>query len=98
MSEITIFGLALLAVPVFARFARVPGETRRIYHLIGLAGLMFLLAETTKIVAAQIGVVGAVEPIIGYVSALLAFAGVAVGTVWLTLYYVMHLKEITTHH
>ncbi|MCB1318188.1 MAG: hypothetical protein H7A21_11390 [Spirochaetales bacterium] len=93
MSQITIFGLALLAVPVFARFARVPTGTRKIYHLIGLAGLLFLLGETTRIVAETIGLIGTIQPLIGYVVAMLAFVGVAVGTVWLSAYYVLHLKD-----
>lgn len=93
MSEITIFGLALLLVPVFARFARVPAETRKIYHLIGLAGLMFLLAQTTSMVAGTIGFVGVIEPVVGYASAILAFLGVAAGTIWLTVYYMLHLLK-----
>ena len=53
MNEITVFALALLAVPVFARFARVPAESRKIYHMIGLAGLLFLMGETTRIVSTK---------------------------------------------
>ena len=95
MNELTIFALTLLAVPVFARFARVPAGSRKIYHMIGLGGLLFLLGEATRIVAMKIAIFGMIEPILGYVTGVLAFASVAVGTVWVTIYYLRHFTEET---
>ncbi len=93
MNEITVFALALLAVPVFARFARVPAESRKIYHMIGLAGLLFLMGETTRIVSTKISLVGAIEPAIGFITAILALLAVVAGTVGVTVYYLRHALD-----
>lgn len=94
MSEITIFGLALLAVPVFARFAGVPGETRKMYHLIGLSGLMFLLAETVRIAAGAVDALHLAAPWVAAITALLALAGVLIASVRLAIYYLAHPREV----
>lgn len=93
MTEITIFALALLAVPVLARFARVPSGSRKIYHMIGLGGLFLILGEAGKLTAQKIGVVSAVMPAMDILTALLAFVSVVVGTVWVTLHYLNHFKD-----
>ncbi|TGN08508.1 LIC10816 family protein [Leptospira ilyithenensis] len=88
MNAITIFALALLAVPVFARFAKVSKEAIVHYHLIGLGGLFMLVGEATRITADKIA------PIAFLLPAILAYAGVVFGTVWLALHYIKHPKEI----
>ena len=94
MNEITVFALALLAVPVFARFAKVAKDAMGMYHLIGLGGLFLILGEATRITAAKIGIVATVSPVIDFTTTILSFAGVLVGTLWLSYYYTKHPKEI----
>lgn len=94
MDTVTIFALALLAVPVFARFARVSKDAMNRYHLIGLGGLFLILGEATKITAVKVTPIAAVLPMIDIATAILAYAGVLFGVVWLSLYYVKHPNEI----
>lgn len=94
MSEITIFALALLAVPVFARFARVSSPLVHIYHLIGVGGLFLLLGEATRLTAAKIGLLAAMLPVIDIVTAFIAYAIMLIATLWVAFYYVRHMKEV----
>ncbi|WP_411822486.1 LIC10816 family protein [Leptospira sp. 'Mane'] len=94
MNAITIFALALLAVPVFARFAKVSKEAIVHYHLIGLGGLFMLVGEATRITADKIAPIAFLLPAIDVVTAVLAYAGVVFGTVWLALHYIKHPREI----
>ncbi|PJZ69321.1 hypothetical protein CH373_13640 [Leptospira perolatii] len=94
MDTVTIFALALLAVPVFARFARVSKDAMARYHLIGLGGLFLILGEATRITATKVTPIGTVLPMIDIATAILAYAGVLFGVVWLSLYYVKHPNEI----
>ncbi len=95
MNEITIFALALLAVPVFARFAKeTTVNGRRIYHLFGLGGLFLLLGEITRITSVKIGFIAAVMPVMDIGTSILAYLSVLVGTVWIAYYSMRHLKEV----
>jgi cytosine/uracil/thiamine/allantoin permease len=94
MNAITIFALALLAVPVFARFAKVSREAIVHYHLIGLGGLFLLLGEATRITADKIAVLGVVLPTIDVITAILGYAAVLFGTLWLAVHYIKHPTEI----
>ena len=94
MSEITIFALALMAVPVFARFAKVPTPARNIYHLISLGGLLLIVGEATRLAATKISLIGTVVPAMDFLTAALAFLSVLVGGAWVTVYYVAHLREV----
>ncbi len=94
MNEITIFALALLAVPVFARFARVSKDTMGIYHLVSLGGLFLILGEATRIAGSKVGIIATFLPVIDFATTILAYAGVLGGTLWLTVYYIKHPKEI----
>jgi len=94
MTEITVFALALLAVPVFARFGRVSSPVVHIYHLIGLGGLFMLLGEATRMTAGKIGFVAAMLPAIDWVTGIIAYALVLIATLWVAFYYVRHLKEV----
>lgn len=94
MNAITIFALALLAVPVFARFARVTKEAMGRYHLIGLGGLFLILGEATRMTADKISPIATLLPVIDIVTVVLAYAGVLFGTLWLSVYYIKHPNEI----
>ncbi|TGN18759.1 LIC10816 family protein [Leptospira idonii] len=94
MNAITIFALALLAVPVFARFAKVSREAIVHYHLIGLGGLFMLVGEATRITADKISFLAYLLPAIDVTTAVLAYAGVLFGTLWLALHYIKNPKEI----
>lgn len=94
MNEITIFALALLAVPVFARFAKVSKDTMGIYHLVSLGGLFLILGEATRIAGAKVSIIATFSPVIDFATTILAYAGVLGGTLWLTVYYIKHPKEI----
>jgi uncharacterized membrane protein YidH (DUF202 family) len=94
MNEISIFALTLLAVPVFARFARVGKESMGKFHLIALGGIFLLLGEATRISAAKISIIGSILPVIDFTSTLVAYAMVLVGTLGLSLYYIQHPREI----
>ncbi|HMV45690.1 MAG TPA: hypothetical protein PK079_21030 [Leptospiraceae bacterium] len=94
MNEITIFAMALLAVPVFARFARVGKETMARFHLIALGGIFLLLGEATRLTAAKIAIIATILPIVDFTSALAAYSLVLLGTIWLSLYYIKHPSEI----
>jgi len=94
MTEITVFALALLAVPVFARFAKVSSPVVHIYHLIGLSGMFMLLGEATRITAGKIGLVAAMLPVIDVATAILAFVLIPGATLWVAFYYIRHLKEV----
>lgn len=94
MNAITIFALALLAVPVFARFARVTKEAMGRYHLIGLGGLFLILGEATRMTADKISPIATLLPVIDIVAVVLAYAGVLFGTLWLSVYYIKHPNEI----
>ncbi|ABJ76788.1 LIC10816 family protein [Leptospira borgpetersenii] len=94
MNAITIFTLALLAVPVFARFARVTKEAMGRYHLIGLGGLFLILGEATRMTADKISPIATLLPVIDIVTVVLAYAGVLFGTLWLSVYYIKHPNEI----
>ncbi len=94
MNEITIFAMSLLAVPVFARFARVGKESMGRFHLIALGGIFLLLGEATRLTAAKITLVASILPIVDYTSAMIAYAVVLFGTVWLSVYYIKHPNEI----
>ena len=94
MNEITIFAMALLAVPVFARFARVGKETMGRFHLIALGGIFLLLGEATRLTAGKIAFVASILPIVDITTALIAYAVVLLGTLWLSLYYIKHPSEI----
>lgn len=97
MSEVTIFALALLAVPVFARFARESGKkTRGIYHMFGLGGLFLLLGEFTRILADRIMIVGKMLPVIDPVTGVLGYVSVLVGTLWIAYISIRHLREVGT--
>jgi len=97
MSEVTIFALALLAVPVFARFARESGKKNRsIYHLFGLGGLFLLLGEITRIVSDKILFMGKMLPIIDPVTAILGYLSVVVGTLWIAYESLRHMREVGT--
>ncbi len=93
MSEITIFALALLAVPVFARFAKVPPPARKTYHLIGLGGLLLIVGEATRLTATKITILSAVVPVMDFLTAGLAFLSVIAGAAWVTVYYLLHMRE-----
>lgn len=94
MNEITIFALALLSVPVFARFARVNKETLGIFHLIALGGIFLILGEATRITASKLSFIESLYSMIDILTAALAYLTVLAGTVWITLYYLKHPKEI----
>ncbi len=94
MNEITMFAMALLAVPVFARFARVKTELRRIYHLIGLGGLFLLVGEGTRILSMKVNFIGMTLPVMDPVTALLGYLSVLIGTLLVVAYFVRHWKEI----
>ena len=94
MNAITIFAMALLAVPVFARFARVGKETMARFHLIALGGIFLLLGEATRLTAAKIAIIATILPIVDFTSALAAYSLVLLGTIWLSLYYIKHPSEI----
>jgi uncharacterized membrane protein YidH (DUF202 family) len=94
MNEITIFALALLAVPVFARFAKVGKEVMGTFHLIALGGVFLLFGEATRITASKIAIVASISPTIDTISALVSYLLVLAGTSLLTLYYIKHPKEI----
>lgn len=94
MNEITMFAMALLAVPVFARFARVKPEVRRIYHLIGLGGLFLLVGDGTRILATKVSFLGLVLPVMDPVTAILGYLSVLMGTLLVVAYFVHHWKEI----
>lgn len=86
--------MALLAVPVFARFAKVSKEAIVHYHLVGLGGLFMLVGEATRITADKIPMIAFLVPTLDVVTAILGYAGVVFGTVWLALHYIRHPKEI----
>ena len=94
MNEIIFFALALLSVPVFARFADVSKDVIRIYHLVGIGGLFLMLTEITRLAAMKITFIVMLLPIVDYLATMLAFTLVLVGTVWLSIYYIKHPKEI----
>ena len=94
MNDIIFFALALLAVPVFARYADVSRDVIKIYHLIGISGLFLMLSEITKITAMKTGLLLMILPAVDYLATMLAFVLVLTGTIWLSLYYIIHPREI----
>ena len=94
MNEIIFFALALLAVPVFARYADVSKDVIRIYHLVGISGLFLMLTEITRHAAMKIAILVTILPFVDYLATMLAFLLVLVGTVALSIYYIRHPKEI----
>ena len=94
MNEIIFFALALLAVPVFARYADVSRDVVRIYHLIGIRGLFLMLTEITKLAAIKVVFLVMIVPFVEYLATMLAFTLVLVGTIWLSIYYIKHPREI----
>lgn len=94
MNEVTIFAMALLAVPVFARFARVKPELRRIYHLIGVGGLFLLVGEGTRITSTKVAFIGLTLPVMDPVMAVLGYLSVLMGTLLVVAYFLRHWKEI----
>lgn len=94
MNEIIFFALALLAVPVFARYADVSRDVIRMYHLVGMGGLFLMLIEITKLAALKITFLVVALPIVEYLATMLTFTLVLVGTIWLSIYYIKHPKEI----
>ncbi|MBI3396489.1 MAG: hypothetical protein HY042_11680 [Spirochaetia bacterium] len=93
MNEVTIFALTLLAVPVFARFARVKPDLRRLYHMIGLGGLFLILSEGTRLIAGKIAVLGLALPVMDPVLAVFAYVSILMGTILVSLYFLRHWKE-----
>ena len=94
MNDIIFFALALLAVPVFARYADVTRDVIRIYHLVGMGGLFLMLTEVTRLAAMKIAFLAVMLPVVDYLATILAFMLVLTGTVWLSIYYIRHPKEI----
>ena len=93
MTEITMFALALLSVPVLARFGRVPAETRKIYHLIGLSGLFMLLGEATHWFVKKFAFMSAFAMPVDMLTAFIAYLSILAGTVWIAVYYMKHVTE-----
>ena len=94
MNDIIFFALALLSVPVFARYADVSRDVVRIYHLIGISGLFLMLSEITRVAAMKIALLVTILPFVDYFATMLAFIMVLTGTVWLSFYYIRHPGEI----
>ena len=64
------------------------------FHLIALGGIFLLLGEATRLTASKIAIVASILPIVDFTTALIAYAVVLFGTMWLSLYYIKHPSEI----
>ena len=92
MTENVIFALALIAVPVLARWARLNRKGRMILRFISLAGLFVLLGEATRYTAARLLVLSNLVPIMDILTSILALISILIGVIWITIFFIGSMK------